>query len=269
MSDAARPSVIEAMVRLLEEKRLADLVTIIAADPDHRVSPGDKSLIERAGPVVGSFGIDALDAAVREDAQRVMTEGKSGVREYSVALTEGSLQVEAFHEILEPQPQLLILGAGHIAVPLARFGSLLGFEVLVVDDRDKYANVERFPDADQVIAADFGATLRRTLITPFTYVAIITRGHTYDEEALRVLLGQAPAYIGMIGSRRRVETVLRRLASEGFERERLAAVYAPIGLDIGSETPEEIALSVIAEVVSARRGGTGRPISRQGRPMVF
>lgn len=269
MSSAGSSSVNEAMLAALEAKRPADLITVVAAEPDGALPLGTKMLIERDGAEFGGFGSDTLDAAIRGDARRILSEGQSEVITYEITRPQGQLKVDAFHELLEPQPQLVILGAGHIAVPLARLAHLLGFEVVVIDDRDKYANQERFPDADEVIAADFGETVQGLLMTPFTYVAIITRGHTFDEEALRVLLRQEPAYIGVIGSRRRVETVLRRLASEGYDRERLAAVYAPIGLDIGSETPEEIALSVIAEIVAVRRGGTGHSLSRQGRPMAF
>ncbi|HEY3117020.1 MAG TPA: XdhC/CoxI family protein [Chloroflexota bacterium] len=259
----------QAILAALEAKRPADLITVVAAEPDGEPPLGTKMLVEREGAEFGGFGIEALDGAVRADAQRILSEGKSQVVTYEISGPRGDLKIDAFHELLEPQPQLVILGAGHIAVPLASFAHLLGFEVVVIDDRDKYANRERFPEADEVIAADFGETVQKLRITPFTYLAIITRGHTFDEEALRVLLRQEPAYIGVIGSRRRVETVLRKLAGEGYERERLSAVYAPIGLDIGSETPEEIALSIIAEIIAARRGGTGHSLSRQGRPMAF
>jgi xanthine dehydrogenase accessory factor len=146
---------------------------------------------------------------------------------------------------------------------------MVGFNVSVVDDREKYANVERFPDADRVIAADFGETLKDWVISPATYIVIITRAHTYDEEALRLILRRESAYIGMIGSRRRVQVVLRTLANEGYDHDRLAVVRAPIGLDIGAETPDEIALAIISEVVGVRRGGNGGPLSEQQRPVAY
>lgn len=269
MSETVTLPVDDAVIRALEERRVADLITLVAADPEGPVPIGAKILIESDGAVFGTLGDPAIDEMVARDAELVLSERKSQVFSYSVPRGAVSVQVEAFHEVLEPFPQLLILGAGHIAVPLATFGKIVGFEVVVLDDRDKYANRERFPQADRVIAADFGETLKDFPLTPFTYVVIITRGHTYDEEALRVLLGRPAAYIGMIGSRRRVETVLRTLAAEGYDRERLASIYAPIGLDIRAETPEEIALSIIAELVAVRYGGTGQPMSRQGRPMAF
>jgi xanthine dehydrogenase accessory factor len=254
----------EVLLEVLRARRFADLVTVVSSEIAI-VPVGGKLLVERSGAVAGSLGRADLDTQVVEQARRVMTERKSQVLPYEV----DGLRVEAFHEVLEPQPQMLILGAGHIAVPLAQFARMVGFEVVVLDDRDKYANDERFPDASEVIAADFGETLKEFPLSPFTYVVIVTRGHTFDEEALRVLLEREVAYIGMIGSRRRVETVLRTLGNEGYDRERLREIYAPIGLDIGSEMPEEIALAIIAEVVLVRRGGTGQPLSRTLRPMAF
>ncbi len=261
--------VAEALERVVEQRRFADVATIIAAPDGGSVGVGAKLVVERDGSTWGSLGDPELDRAVIADAADVIATRKSRVIPYSVTSPAGDVTIEVFHEVLEPQPELLIIGAGHIAVPLARFGKMVGFEVAVLDDREKYANVERFPDADRVIAADFGETLASWPITPATYVVIITRAHTYDEEALRIILDRESAYIGMIGSRRRVQVVLRTLANEGYDRDRLAQVRAPIGLDIGAETPDEIALAIIAEVVAARRGGSGGPLSREHRPIAF
>jgi xanthine dehydrogenase accessory factor len=259
----------EALQRVVEQRRFADVATVIVAPPESPVLSGAKLLVERDGETWGSLGESQLDRAVIADAAEALAERKSRVTTYPVTGPAGEVQIEVFHEILEPQPELLIIGAGHIAVPLARYGKMVGFEVAVVDDRDKYANVERFPDADRVFAADFGEALKDWSITPATYVVIITRAHTYDEESLRIILTRETAYIGMIGSRRRVQVVLRTLAGEGYDRDRLAKVRAPIGLDIGAETPDEIALAIIAEVVAARRGGTGVPLSLQERPVAY
>jgi xanthine dehydrogenase accessory factor len=256
------------IAEVLARRRFADLATIVAAPHGAAVQLGDKILIDRDGSVVGSLGNHELDDAVTADARAAMDERRSQIVSYVIpSLATDPILV--FHEVLEPQPQLLVIGAGHIAAPLAHYGKTLGFEVVVVDDRDKYANRERFPDADRVIAADFGPTLADFALTEATYVVIITRAHTYDEESLRLILGKPSAYIGMIGSRRRVQTVLRTLAGEGYDEALLRKIHAPIGLDIGSETPEEIALAIIAEVVTVRRGGTGVPLSQQIRPVAM
>src|SRR5436309_3430547 len=144
----------DALLEALAERRFADLVTVVAAPHGQAAEVGAKLLVDRAGSVTGSLGQQALDDAVLADAQRVMTERRSQVIAYP--LTGSDQEIEVFHEVLEPQPQMLILGAGHIAVPLARFAKDQGFEVIVLDDRDKYASEERFPGADEVIAADFG-----------------------------------------------------------------------------------------------------------------
>ena len=260
----------EAIAKVLEERRFADLTTVVAAPPASAVTVGAKMLVDRDGARTGSLGSDELDRAVAADALSAMDERRSRVASYpEPGNSQPDSEVQVFHEVLEPQPQLLIVGAGHIAAPLAHYGKTLGFEVVVVDDRDKYANRERFPDADRVIAADFGATLSDFPLTAATYVVIITRAHTYDEESLRLILHKPSAYIGMIGSRRRVQTVLRTLGAEGYDEERLREIHAPIGLDIGSESPEEIALAIIAEVVAVRRGGTGTPLSKQIRPVAI
>ena len=258
----------DTLRRVLAERRRADLATVIAVEPAGSFDLGGKLLIEPDGAVMGTLGEPELDRLVIADAPGVLADRKSRVKLYELQATERVLRARVFHESLEPQPQLLVVGAGHIAVPLAHFAKMLGFEVVVVDDREKYANRERFPDADTVIAADFGETLRDFPITQATYVVIITRAHTYDEESLRILLHQPWAYLGMIGSRRRVQTVLRTMVGEGYDRERLDEIRAPIGLDVGAETPEEIALAIIGEVVTARRGGTGQSLSKMQRPIV-
>jgi xanthine dehydrogenase accessory factor len=259
----------DAIAEVIEQRRFADVATVVAAPPSACVRVGAKLLSQPDGSVVGTLGDAELDRAVVEDAHSAMNERSSRVAAYPLPGIGADGEVLVFHEVLEPQPQLLIIGAGHIAVPLAHYGKTLGFEVVVLDDRDKYANRERFPDADRVIAADFGATLHDFPLTESTYVVIITRAHTYDEESLRLILDKPSAYIGMIGSRRRVQTVLRTLAGERYDEDRLREIHAPIGLDIGSETPEEIALAIIAEVVTVRRGGTGEMLSKQIRPVAM
>jgi len=164
-----------------------------------------------------------------------------------------------------PPPQLVVVGAGHIAVPLAKIGKLLEFEVTVLDDRSAFANVQRFPEADHVIAADIEKTLQDFPVTPQSHFVLVTRGHQLDEEALRCVLGRGAGYIGMIGSRRRVREVIRHLHELGFSQELTNEVYAPIGVDIGAETPAEIAVAIAAEIVNLRRGGRVVPLSRKGR----
>ena len=171
---------------------------------------------------------------------------------------------------LLPPPTLLIVGAGHVAVPLAQMAHLLDFRVIVQDDRPEFANIQRFPDA--TILAQPIDTAIATLTTPQLYVALVTRGYQHDLAALRVLLPRSPHYIGMIGSEKRVRSVLQALKHEGIPgmeasivESRLKAVYAPIGLDLGALTPAEIAVSICAELISVHRGGSGRSLSKRSR----
>ncbi|HEY2485873.1 MAG TPA: XdhC family protein [Candidatus Binataceae bacterium] len=152
--------------------------------------------------------------------------------------------------------RLVIAGAGHIAQPLAALGSTLGFHVTVIDDRASFANRERFPNADQIVVRTFAAAIEALTLDRHCYLVSVTRGHSFDEEVLRTALQHSRgAFIGMIGSRRRVKATLERIAESGVSRELLDQVHAPLGMDIAAETPEEIAVSIIAEIVRERRSG--------------
>jgi xanthine dehydrogenase accessory factor len=204
--------------------------------------------------VHGTLGPPALDAAALAAARRALTD--PGHRDALVMLAEGA---EAFVEVRRPIPDLVIVGAGHIALPMARMGSELGFRVWVIDDRPDFASRERFPTAHRVVRADFSDPFAEVPIHGGSHILLVTRGHKYDYDCLvKVLRDPArPAYIGMIGSRRRVRATFLQLLDDGVAKERLADIHAPVGLDIGAETPEEIAVAVAAELVKVRRGGTG------------
>ena len=207
----------------------------------------------------GTLGSPGLDQAAAACARAALAEGaRPGAVEIESAGVRATIYVEAHH----PPAELVILGAGHVAQPLCRVGAMLGFRVLVLDDRPRFATRERFPEADEVRPADFSDPFRGLRLGPRTFLVLVTRGHKYDFEALRhVLRGPAlPAYVGMIGSRRRTRAALDALARDGVPADRLRAVHAPIGLDVGAETPEEIAVAIAAELVMVRRGGTGRAL---------
>lgn len=164
---------------------------------------------------------------------------------------DGSVTIR---EPVLPQERLIVLGGGHIALPVCEFAAKCGFNVCVVDDRPSFANTARFPLAQQVLCESFETAIEKLEVTAFDYVVVITRGHKHDADCLRALLpGQAPAYLGMIGSRRRVKGLLEMLKEEGFDEERLAGICTPIGLNIGAVTPGEIAISIMAEVIAHKR----------------
>ena len=214
---------------------------------------GRKVVVSFDGALEGSLGSASVDAEIARVALEAMASGKT--KRFEI---EG---LDIYVEPYAPTVSLVVCGAGHIAVPLAAMAKIAGYHVTVIDDRADYANRKRFPTADEVIADSFTEALERVRLTPATAVVLVTRGHRYDWDCLRVVIGSAAGYIGMIGSRRRVKAALLGLEGEGVDRERLARISAPIGLDIGSETPEEIAVAILAEIVLSRRSGTGRPLS--------
>ncbi len=227
------------------------------------LTPGSRLLIEPTGERRGSLGDAALDemvAALAPDAlQRHATEtlyvGRDGLTPRTIA---GATSV--YMEAVEAKPVFLVVGGGHIGRALAKLADMLDYHVAVIDDREEYADPQRLPEADEVICDDFVAALDRYPINGNTTIVLVTRGHKQDEISLRRCLGRGAGYLGMIGSRRRTATVLEHLRQEGFDQAELDRVRTPIGLFIGAETPEEIAVSIMAEVIMLRRGGTGTPM---------
>jgi xanthine dehydrogenase accessory factor len=211
----------------------------------------------------GTLGDPALDQAAAAFAREVLAGARVATREVEVGGAVATLYAEPH---LAP-PELVIVGAGHIARPLCRVGALLGFRVTVLDDRPEFATRERFPEAAEVRRADFTEPLKGVPMGPGTHLVLVTRGHKYDYEALRDVLQrpELPAYLGMVGSRRRTRAALEQLAREGIDPGRIAAIRAPVGLDVRAETPEEIAIAIAAELVLLRRGGTGRPLRETER----
>lgn len=171
---------------------------------------------------------------------------------------------EFFLDPLGLSQELVIAGAGHIARPLAKMAAMCGYQVVVIDDRAEYARPELFPEA-RVVCRDFGAFFAEYTVHPGSHVVLVTRGHKLDEDCLRSLIGRQVPYLGMIGSRRRTRAVLGELRSEGVDRDWLARIYAPIGLNIGALTPEEIAISILSEMILFRRGGTGGSLRGSGK----
>ncbi|MDP2674982.1 MAG: XdhC family protein [Dehalococcoidia bacterium] len=247
---------------------LATVVSAPGGPPGAAADVGDKVLLRQDGSTLGSLGGGPLEAAVlagaRDGFRRHSVESLfcapdgSPISRREAESAGGGYQVML--ERHEPPATLVIVGGGHIGKALATIGDLCGFSVVVVDDRPDYANQERFPEADRVVCGDFSEVLRALPIDSNTYVVTVTRGHKHDEESLRQVVGSAAAYVGMIGSKRRAAAVLQHLIDEGLDAEAVRRVHTPIGLDIGAETPEEIAVAIMAEVVQVRRGGSGRPM---------
>ena len=265
MSDVGETvSTVEAARRALEALEggaPVALVTVIDAPAQGSagaVGAVGRRLFVTADSVQGSLGSTERDQGVAALARELLASGGRGLYEVELDGAVWQLYVEAQCAV----PELLIVGAGHIARPLHRLGAMLDFRVTVADDRPEYANREWFPEAWRVELIDFSDPFEKIEVTPNTYVVLVTRGHKYDYDCIRQMLQMEarPAYLGMIGSRRRVRAAFEALVADGVDPERLKDVHAPIGLDIGAETPEEIALAIAAELVAVRRGGGGAPL---------
>ncbi|TAK29475.1 MAG: hypothetical protein EPO21_21495 [Chloroflexota bacterium] len=235
--------------------------SIIGPDSLPQEKLGLRLFVRQDGSIVGSMHGDGAHNEVVQACRAALKTGRPATIAVKVGadeapnlwLTPGS-ELEIFVDVIQSRDTLFAIGAGHIGHALARMANVVGFEVTVVDDREDFANRDRFPDADRVISADIGETVRSFAITPATYVVIVTRGHRYDEDALAGVLGSPAAYVGMIGSRRRVKAVLQHMMEDGASAETIDRIHAPIGLDIGAETPEEIAVSILAEIIQTKYG---------------
>ena len=262
---------VEATAEVLDAQKARDPIALMVAVSGPSQLVGKRVVVRQAKGgakrLVGSFGDADLDDGAlalgtqRLEDRRVSTQGVHELK------TASRPTIQVYVEAHYPYPELVIVGAGHIAQPLCSMGALMGFRVIVVDDRPDFATRERFPEADRVVGVDFRDPFADVPIHSTSYVVLVTRGHKYDFECLRHLLKTEvePPYVGMIGSRRRIRAAYSQLQGEGMPKDRLSRVRAPVGLDIGAETPVEIAVAVAAEIVLQWRGGTGTPMAEQER----
>lgn len=247
-------------------------VATVISSGDLGLQPGFKLLVHRDGSTIGGFEVAGADEIVtaaaleayaafpRINAQPLWIHGDGGAVNRRSQSRPGDAQLML--ELFERPTRLVVVGGGHVGLALARIGAIVGFSVAVIDDRPEFANVERFPMADEVICGDVGEVLDAMDFDATVYTVLVSRGHTVDAIALRHTVSRGGAYVGMIGSRRRTATVLQMLRDEGISQDDLDRVYTPIGLDINAETPEEIALAILAEMVLVRKGGTGQMMSK-------
>nr|WP_284701383.1 XdhC/CoxI family protein [Rhodoplanes tepidamans] len=258
------------MIREREEGRpcaLATIVNVVGSIPSYASA---KMLVRENGTIVGTVGGGPAEAEVIVAAREVIATGRPQMLSFrlhdnpemdSGMVCGGSLDV--FVEAIRPAPILYLFGAGHVGVVTARAARLAGLEVVVVDDRTEFASAERFPNAQAIHVGEFEAVMARLSPNRRSLIFIATRCHEIDGRVLRWAVATPAEYVGMIGSRRKVATVFERLVAEGLPPEQLERVHAPVGLDIGADTPEEIAISVVAEMVAHIRGAAAaRPLMR-------
>ncbi|MBM2826261.1 MAG: hypothetical protein HW403_325 [Dehalococcoidia bacterium] len=256
--------VLDAFLGAVQRNEAAALVTVIKNDAGGEPPLGAKMAVWPDGKVVGSLGRPELESEIREDALDAI-KNKTPQSVVYPKTNRRTLRArrqapfEVYIEVVCP-PTLLVVGAGHIGGYVAQLGKMVGFEVVAIDDRPDFANEDRLPHADKVILGEFDQALDEYPIDENTYVVIVTRGHKQDELSLRHVVNSPAAYVGMIGSHRRASAVLRMVHQSGVPLDLISQVRSPIGLDIGAETPQEIAISIMAEILMARLGGTGMPM---------
>jgi xanthine dehydrogenase accessory factor len=254
--------VFEALTQALERGEDAALVTIVSANGSTPQRVGAKMLVYADGRVVGTIGGGCYENEALWKARETLETRKAVTVHYELAddfAEESGLicggQMDVFIEPIEPSPAVYVFGAGHVGQFVGRVAHDAGFQVHVVDDREKFANRERFPDAAEIVVDDIPAWLARTRMPPSAYAVIVTRGHRHDLDALRALSAQNLRYLGLIGSRAKVKRIYDVLVEDGsVPIERLEQIHAPIGLDIGAVTPQEIAVAIVAELIAVRRG---------------
>jgi len=245
--------------KISSEGGRAALATVVQVNGSAPREVGSKILIKEDGSLVGSIGGGTLEAMICREAMSVLREAKarmlhfdlSGEEEGDQMLCGGEMDI--FIEPILPQPTLYIFGAGHISLSISKIAKMVGFRVVVIDDRAEFANPERFPEADEIVAEDFSAAFSRLQINNASYIAIVTRGHQFDEKVLEWAVKTEARYIGMIGSKKKNEVIFAHLQSKRISEDILEQVHTPIGLDIGAETPEEIAVSIMAELITIKR----------------
>jgi len=246
----------------LAARRPFALCTVVATRGSAPQDVGARMVVYATGEPVGTVGGGRIEwTAIQEARRRLAEDGAAGLLD--VDLTELGMscggQMTVFIDVLRPRERLVVFGAGHVSRALAPAAAALDFHVLVVDDRPEWADPAAFPTGVEVVARPFAAFLDGFVPDPDDYVVIVTRGHEHDEAVLRRLLSAPVAYLGMMGSRRKVALIRKRLLAEGVAPELLARVDSPIGLSIGAVTPAELAVSICGGLVARRRGVDAPP----------
>jgi xanthine dehydrogenase accessory factor len=254
-------AVLEAALAAERDGEPAALVTVVATEGSTPQGAGAKMVVYADGRIVGTIGGGCLEAEMTWRARRAIEERRPAMASYDLTPDQagedglvcgGRMQV--FIEPIESTPTLCLFGAGHVAQPLAHMAKMAGFRVEVADDRVKYASHERFPEADLILVEEFKAAAGKMTLGANSYAVVVTRGHKGDAEALEAVLGRGLRFVGLLGSKPKAVHILSGLEEKGVSREELAKVHCPLGLEIGAETPEEIAVSILAEMIAIRRG---------------
>ena len=243
--------------KLGQKCALATIVQVRGSIPSYESA---KLLVREDGSIMGTVGGGCVEGEVWAAAREVIDTEKPKHLTFSLgqdAAYENGLicggQLNIFVEPVIPQPRAYIFGGGHVSKSISKVATLAGFATVIVDDREAFANKERFPEAEETYAEEYESVFAKLEVTSSSYLIIVTRGHRDDMRVLRWAVGTPARYIAMIGSKRKTISVIHELENEGFDRAAFEKIFAPMGLEIGAEMPEEIAISVVAEMIAVRR----------------
>jgi xanthine dehydrogenase accessory factor len=246
----------------LQQGQPCVMATIVASSGSAPRKVGARMLVFGDASIAGTIGGGALEKLVIADAMAARKRHQSFLKVYPLDKRSGlgvcGGKVSLFIECLEPSRRLVICGAGHIGLALSFVAKMLGFNVAVVDHRRAFANAGRFPHADRIFCASYASALKKAAIDADTSIVIVTHGHVFDEASLAAALKTRAGYIGMIGSRKKIRFIFDRLRKKGFKPSALQSVYTPVGLDIGAQTPEEIAIAIAAQIIQVVKARASR-----------
>ena len=252
--------VYDELVRLRRAGQKCALATIVQVRGSIPSYESAKLLVREDGSMAGTIGGGCVEAEVWNAAREVIETEKPRHLSFSLgqeaAYDNGLIcggQLDVFVEPIVPQPRAFIFGAGHISKSLSKVATLAGFATVIIDDRESFASRDRFPEADEVRAGEYEQVFPELDVNETGYIIIVTRGHRDDMRVLRWAVGTTARYIAMIGSKRKVINVIKELEKEGIPREAFERIFAPMGFEIGAVSPEEIAVSVVAEMIAVRR----------------
>ncbi|WFD09694.1 XdhC family protein [Tepidibacter hydrothermalis] len=246
-------------IKLNKKVALATITRVEGSTPRKE---GSMMGIKEDGTIFGTIGGGTLELVVMEKAKKCIINGESKNFNFKLTDDEGSLhmqcggEADVFIKVFKPFDKLFIVGGGHIAFELYELGKMLEFHTTIVEDREEFCNINRFPQADELKLGDIQEILQEYPIDDSTYVVIVTRGHKHDEVALKSVIDSNAKYIGMIGSKNKTKYIMDNLKSEKVSQEKLDKIYAPIGIDLGGQTPKEIAFSIMSEILVVKNNGS-------------
>jgi xanthine dehydrogenase accessory factor len=265
--------IFEEVLRLKRQGRTSAIATIVECRGSSPQKQGAKMLVRDDGSIMGTLGGGCLEAEVVQAAFMAMQDGQPLTLPFELTEREGGLvcggKVLVYIEPVLLEPHLVILGAGHVGKTLSKLARFSGFRVTVVDDRQEFANRENIPDADELMVKDFEQAFENLPIAKDSYIVIATRGHNHDLDAVKAALRTEANYVGLLGSKRKKALLHKALKESGFLQEDIGRVIIPVGIEIGSVTPEEIAVSIMAQIIQRRRDHGASGVGRSSCSRLF